>query len=157
MASSKTRFLEEKIENLLANEDTELVLVELKKQGKSWLLQVFIDHPDGVNLDLCESVSRRISDFLDEEDPIESQFTLEVSSPGIERPLVRPQHFEKYVGERIEVKTFQAVSGKKKWTGSLLEFTENRITVEDETDQQTYTIELEAISRAKLKPILDFN
>ncbi|PIE03850.1 MAG: ribosome maturation factor RimP [Acidobacteria bacterium] len=156
MISSKTQELEVKLEKILLEEHVELVCLEFKKQGKSWLLRVFIDTPDGVTLDDCERVSRRISDYLDEADPIEQAFSLEVSSPGIDRPLVKPKHFERFTGERIQIKLYRATNGKKAITGKLVEFQGDQLTILDESDKQIHNLELGQISKATLKPILTF-
>ncbi|PIE91422.1 MAG: ribosome maturation factor RimP [Acidobacteria bacterium] len=156
MISSKTQELEVKLEKILLEEHVELVCLEFKKQGKSWLLRVFIDTPDGVTLDDCERVSRRISDYLDEADPIEQAFSLEVSSPGIDRPLVKPKHFERFTGERIQIKLYRATNGKKAITGKLVEFQGDQLTIMDESDKQIHNLELGQISKATLKPILTF-
>ena len=157
MVSSKSKYLEEKIEEILVRDHIELVQLEFQKQGKDWLLRVFIDHPEGVTLDLCEQVSHRVSEFLDTEDPIETSFSLEVSSPGIERPLTKPGHFTKFLGERVQVQLYKSVSGIKSLTGVLKSFEDNMCSIENEKDSITYTVSLEQISKAKLKPIFNFN
>ena len=156
MVSSKTQEVEARIEEILASEQVELVLFEYKKQGQSWILRVFIDTPDGVSLELCEKVSRRISEYLDSEDPIEQEYKLEVSSPGIERPIVKAEHYEKFMGERIQVKLFQPVNSKKSFIGILSEFHDDELTIQDEHDNQPVVLKRELVSKATLKPILTF-
>src|SRR5690606_14779876 len=89
----------------------ELVLVELVGSGQR-TLRLYIDAPGGVNLDDCESVSRQVSAVLDVDDPIAGAYTLEVSSPGIERPLVREDHFRSHVGERVRIRLMKNLLGR---------------------------------------------
>jgi len=159
MVTSKTKPVEEKIVSILDSENVELVLFEHRKQGPAWVLRLLIDHPAGVTLDLCEKVSRLVSDYIDEAEPFEHAFNLEVSSPGIERPLVKPDHFKRFVGERIAVQLFKPLGDRKKLVGLLKEFTTTpsfTCVIENESDSEPYTVSLDQISKATLKPILDF-
>lgn len=97
----------------------EVVDVEFVKEGTSWFLRVYIDKEGGVTLDDCERVSQPLSKLIDEKDPISHPFYLEVSSPGLERPLKRPRDFEKAVGKTVEIKLFKAVNGLKRYEGTL--------------------------------------
>lgn len=97
----------------------ELVDVEFLKEGANWYLRVYIDKPGGIMLDDCQAVSEELSDRLDESDPIKQSYILEVSSPGLERPLKKDGDFEKFRGEPVEVKLFQPVNGKKIFEGEL--------------------------------------
>jgi len=107
----------------------ELVDVEYIKEGKDWYLRVYIDKPGGINIDDCQSVSEELSDELDRVDPIKQSYILEVSSPGLGRPLKKDKDFEKYKGEVVEVKLFSAVGGEKIFEGELLGLIDNRITI----------------------------
>ena len=92
--------------------------VEFVKEGSGWFLRVTIDSDDGIDIDDCEKVSRAISPILDEVDPIEQNYTLEVSSPGLERTLRKPEHFESCIGEEIEVRLYSPdESGSKAYKG----------------------------------------
>ena len=93
--------------------------VEYKKEGSDMVLRIFIDSDTGVTLTDCEKVSRALSDRLDELDPIKTPYELEVSSPGIERALTRDWHFEKVLGNKINVKLFKPYEGLKSFTGIL--------------------------------------
>lgn len=94
--------------------------VLFEKEGAGWYLRYFIDKdPDGVDLIECEEFSRTMSDILDEEDPIEQGYCLEVGSPGIERRLTKDWHFQKYLGERVEVKLIRPVEGVREFLGTL--------------------------------------
>lgn len=98
----------------------ELVDVEFIKEGANWYLRVYIDKPGGISIDDCQAVSEKLSDVLDEEDPIEQFYYLEVSSPGLERPLKTEKDFIKYKGELVEVKVYQPIDGKKIFEGELI-------------------------------------
>ena len=98
----------------------ELVDVEFLKEGANWYLRIYIDKPGGIAIEDCQSVSEELSDRLDETDPIKQSYILEVSSPGLERPLKKDGDFEKFRGEPVEVKLFQPVNGKKVFEGDLL-------------------------------------
>ncbi len=105
--------------------------VEYKKEGADMCLRVYIDSDTGVTLTDCEKVSRALSDRLDEIDPIKTAYELEISSPGVERLLTRPWHFEKVLGEKINVKLFNPINKVKNLTGIL-----------KEADEKTFKIEL---------------
>ena len=93
--------------------------VRFLKEGTDWFLRVFIDKEGGVNINDCENMSRALDAPLDELDPIEQSYCLEVSSPGIERDLTRPEHFEKFIGADIKVKFIRPVDGKREYCGVL--------------------------------------
>ena len=97
----------------------ELVDVEFIKEGANWYLRVYIDKQGGITIDDCQAVSEKLSDELDRLDPIEQSYFLEVSSPGLDRPLKSERDFIKYSGERVEVKLFQPINGIKVFEGIL--------------------------------------
>lgn len=107
----------------------ELVDVEFIKEGTNWYLRVYIDKPGGVTIDDCQIVSEALSDKLDKVDPIEQSYFLEVSSPGLDRPLKKDKDFEKFKGEQVEVKVFQPVDGKKVFEGELLGLKDNLVSI----------------------------
>lgn len=127
--------LSEKIEDLVFNlvessvEELglELVSVEYVKEGASWYLRIFIDKEDGVDLDDCERASRKISDLLDEKDPISQAYFLEVSSPGIERVLQREKDFVKFRDYLVNVQLYAPWEGQKKLQGLLGEVTKETL------------------------------
>lgn len=94
--------------------------VEYVKEGADWILRVTIDNDEGITIDDCERMTRAIDPILDEADPIEDAYLLEVSSPGIERELTRPEHFELCAGERVEVRLFAPSEGSRVWVGTLV-------------------------------------
>lgn len=110
----------------------ELVDVEFLKEGANWYLRVFIDKPGGIAIDDCQAVSERLSDKLDEADPIKRSYIMEVSSPG-ERPLKKERDFERFKGETVEIKLYQPLDGKKDFEGELIGLVDGR--VEIKTDE----------------------
>jgi len=112
-------------------EDVELVLLEELGGRRYKVLRLYIDHPGGVTHELCSRVSSAVGRALDEADAMEGAYTLEVSSPGIERPLRKRRHFEAQVGKRVYVKTKAPVEGSKVWQGVLLEVGSGEIVVEE--------------------------
>lgn len=122
-----------------------LYLVEFVKEGKDKVLRLLIDSDEGIDIIQCENVSRKVSDLLDEADPIDESYTLEVSSSGLERKLVLPWHFQKYIGEVVDVGLYAAIDGKKKFVGVLNDYTEKKsITIDD------YTFDLKNVSTVNL-------
>jgi len=104
--------------------------LEFKKDGPKWLLRVYIDREgSGVTLDDCEGVSRDLGTVLDVEEVISHGYTLEVSSPGLDRTLSRPEHYAKCLGKLIRIKTYQAVDGQKVFRGTLQDFKDEQVTI----------------------------
>ena len=132
----------------------ELLTVELLNGNQGLLLRLYIDIDKGITVDDCEIVSRQVSSVLDVEDPIKGHFTLEVSSPGVDRPLVKPEHFERVVGERINVRTRAYILGRRHFVGQLEVVEEKGICVD--VDGESYAIPFADIEAAKLKPEVDF-
>ncbi|HBG17662.1 MAG TPA: ribosome maturation factor RimP [Firmicutes bacterium] len=97
----------------------EVVEIVLTKEGSSRILRIFIDHPEGIGIKDCEAFSQQLSAILDEKDPISSSYLLEVSSPGIDRPLTKPEHFRRFVGQWVELKLYTPVQGRRKLKGKL--------------------------------------
>ena len=121
------------------------------KESSEWFLRFFIDKPEGkIDLDDCEKVSQRISDFLDEKDPISESYNLEVSSCGLERHLREPEHFKWAIGKKIIVKLFKAQNGKKEFEGVLQSFENNTLSILDEETKETSSIEFTDVSMSKL-------
>ncbi len=119
--------------------------VRFLKEGASWYLRVFIDKEDGVTIDDCTNVSHAIDPIIDEADPIDKAYYLEVCSPGIERELTRPFHYESVVGEKIKVKLYKAIDGKKEFIG-VLKSAADKIVLEAEENELTF--EFKEISKA---------
>jgi len=113
-------------------------------------LRLYIDAAAGITLDDCERVSRAVSEVLDAEDPIPGQYTLEVSSPGLERPLRTAQQFARFVGETVYVETVQAIEGRRRFKGPLA--VAGAETIEIEVDGRRWELPLSGIRRAHLAP-----
>ena len=103
--------------------------VEYVREAGSWFLRVYIDCPEGVNIDQCEAVSRKLSDALDEADPIEDSYVLEVSSAGCDRPLKKPEHFAACMGEDVEVRLYRPKDGAKEFHGALSGYEKGDVTI----------------------------
>ena len=132
---------------LLAN-GLELVDVEFKKEGQNWVLRIYIDREGGVTLADCQKVSRLAGDLIEVEDVIEPVYTLEVSSPGLNRVLKKEKDFLKYSGKKIYVQCHAPMDGRKKFTGILTGFIDQSIHLE--VDGQHYTIPLNLVAKANL-------
>lgn len=113
-------------------------------------LRVYIDSREGVSVDDCARVSHQLSGVFDVEDPIRGPYTLEISSPGLDRPLLKPSHFRRYTGKRVKVRLRWQVEGRRNITGELQGIADGKIMVKQEASH--YAIPLEAIDRARLVP-----
>ena len=127
--------------------------VRFLKEGSSWYLRIFIDKVGGVSIDDCVDLTHAINGPLDEADPIEQAYFLEVSSPGVERDLVRDDHFTAYIGEKIKVKMIRPVEGKREFSGILADYSDGNITISLE-DESGFTFTKKEASWIKLD---DFN
>ena len=126
--------------------------VEYVKEGQNYFLRIFIYKEGGVSTDDCEKVSRAVDPVLDELDPIENAYYLEISSPGLDRKLSRKEHFESALGKSIDIKLFSPIDGSKEITGILKSFDGNIISVE--TDSGIIEIEKQKASVVRLTVIL---
>ncbi len=104
--------------------------IKYLKEGASYFLRIFIDKPEGITIDDCETFSRAIDEPLDEVDPIKEAYFLEVSSPGLNRELTKPEHFEAFVGEEVVVKLYKAIDKKKELVCTLLGFENDEVVIE---------------------------
>ena len=109
-------------ETLLQEEKMELTDMELLREGRGWVLRLFIDKPGGITLDDCASVSRQFGDQLEVEDLIPFRYTLEVSSPGLDRPLKKDQDFLRHIGKQIQVVTRSPWEGRSFFKGKMLDY-----------------------------------
>ena len=129
---------EELLQPLVDAHGFELVDVEYVKEAGNWYLRAYIDKENGITIDDCEEVSRALSDLLDEEDFISENYILEVSSPGLDRPLKKEKDFARSIGKDVEVKLFKAINKEKEFVGILKAYDEDTVTLEmeDETEMQ---------------------
>lgn len=150
MASLQNRLVE-LLEPLVENLGYELVLLEYNAHRGSALLRLFIDAVGGVTLGDCEKVSREVEGLLDVQDPIPQNYRLEVSSPGLDRPLVKSVHFERFAGSVVKVQMAAPHAGRRKFQGVLRGLKEGRAVVET-ADAGTVELALGEIERARLVP-----
>jgi ribosome maturation factor RimP len=128
----------------------ELVGVEYGDQGRGHLLRIYIDHENGINVDDCSRVSRRVSAILDVEDPIAGHYDLEVSSPGMDRPLFNEEHFHRYLSHKVKIVMAIPQMGRKRYTGILINVSDGLVEVE--VDNEIYELPFAEIASARLVP-----
>jgi len=141
---------------LAAQEGLELIDVELGGPGGRQILRLFIDKSGGVSLDDCSSISRAVSAALDVEDPIQGAYDLEVSSPGLDRPLRTPEHFQKFAGKRVRVKTFGPLpecENRKTFVGILQGYDNETIVLD--VDGRIFRVPHAQVSKANVDPVFE--
>jgi ribosome maturation factor RimP len=131
----------------------EIVQVLYLHEGGSWVVRILVDRPDGPTIADCRKLSRELSDVLDVEDPTPSAYRLEVSSPGLDRPLVRVADFERFAGKRISLSTSRPVGERRKFKGELIGIEHGQIVVE--VDGTRFEIEHALIDKANLVPEIE--
>lgn len=134
---------------ILNDKDIYLVDVEYVKEGSNMFLKVYIDKDGGISIDDCQEISRILSKKLDDIDPIEENYFLEVSSPGIDRPLKTDEELKRNINKDIEISLYSAINGVKKLTGKLLNVDENNITILEDS-QGKLNIERKSIAKINL-------
>lgn len=136
---SKREVYEQKTEEILLpiveEYGFELVDVEYVKEGGTWYLRTYIDKEGGISIDDCEKVSRRLSDILDEKDYIDDTYIMEVSSPGLGRPLKKEKDFKRSLGKEVDIRTYRMIDKQKEFAGILKDYDKDTVTIEldDET------------------------
>lgn len=130
----------------------ELLGIEHIAQGRHSVLRIFIDQPAGITVEDCEQVSRQVSALLDVEDPIKGNYSLEVSSPGLDRPLFEAEHFARFIGEVAQIKLFFPFEGRRKFQGTIAAVDGEQIKLQVEDEE--YEFNLEDIDKAHLVPEL---
>lgn len=139
---SKKEIYEQKAESLLepivAEHNFELVDVEYVKEGSNFYLRAYIDKPEGITVDDCEVVSRAFSQKLDEEDFIDEAYIMEVSSPGLGRPLKKEKDYKRSVGKELEIRTYRAINKEKEFYGILKEYNESSVMIDCEGTEMTF-------------------
>ena len=129
--------------------------VEYVKEGSDWYLRGYIEKEEGVNIKDCEVVSRAVSDILDKEDFIEDAYILEISSPGLGRALKKDKHFDKSIGEQVEIRLYKPVEKQKEFTGILDSYDKDSITLTN-VDDTVNTMRFERANVALVRLALDF-
>lgn len=135
------------VEPVLEGRGLELVDVEFRREARGSVLRLLVDRPEGVDLDELSRLSRECSDLLDVEDAVPGAYTLECSSPGINRPLRVPAHFARYVDRKVRLRTVDAIDGQRNFFGRLLEVTPSGILLDDSTGKEV-SIPFPLIERA---------
>lgn len=139
--------------DFLTENQLELYNVEFQKEGKDWFLRIYIDKDSEeagyIGSDDCEKVSRFLSEELDKIDPIEQNYYLEVSSPGMDRQLFETKHYEKYAGQLVQVKLYKGVEGKKQFEGTLKGLIDGNVVIENENGEEL-SFPLEQVAKANL-------
>ena len=153
MAKNTVGRVEEIVKPFADSLSLELWDITFTKEGTDWYLRIFIDKEGGVDLDDCVNLTRAVTKPLDEADPISQSYTLEVSSPGIERELKKDSHFEKYVGSPVLMRTIRPIDGVRDFNGTLLSYEDGTITVKLK-DEREITVTKKDTSYVKLD---DFN
>jgi ribosome maturation factor RimP len=153
--SKVTEVVEELAQPIIQELELELVEIEFVKEGKNWFLRVYIDKENGVDIEDCGIVSERLSEKLDELDPITQNYFLEVSSPGAERPLKKAKDFEKAIGKNVFIKTYEPIDGEKGFEGKLLDYDGQTVKVEMKIKTRKKVIEIpfEKVASARLAVI----
>ena len=128
----------------------ELLGIEYVGSGKYSVLRLYIDCEEGVGVNDCETVSRQVSSIMDVEDPINGQYNLEVSSPGIERPLFVITHYQRFLGHDIRLRTYRPIDGERNFTGSIGSVGETNNTIELVTELGPVTLDIDLIEKANL-------
>ena len=128
----------------------ELWGLELGQSGHGSILRVYIDKDDGITIDDCVLVSQQLTGLLDVEDPIKGQYELEVSSPGMDRPLFKIEHFKKYIGETIKLSLYEKQDNRKRFVGVLTAVNNDEIIIN--CDNEEVTLPFDVIEKARLVP-----
>lgn len=132
----------------------ELAGIEYIPQGRRSLLRIYIDSEQGITLDDCEKVSHQISGILDVEEPVRGEYTLEVSSPGLDRPLFKAAHYARFLGSRIRLRLVVPCSGRRKFSGVIERVEDGRVWVREQDTDELLEFGLDEIDKANLIPDL---
>lgn len=138
-------------QRVATSEDLELYDIELHRGGKRWIVRIYIDKPSGVGLNDCALVSRQIGLIMDVDDVIPYSYLLEVSSPGLTRPLRKKEHFKKAIGQLAKIKTYNIIEDRKIFVGKLKALSQGDIILWDKNMEKDVTIPLDNINKANLE------
>ena len=142
--------LNELLQPLVEDLGYEFIGLEYNPNPKHSMLRIYIDHENGVGIQDCETVSRETAALLDVKDPIKSRYNLEVSSPGLDRPLFTPAHFSEFTGSEVQINLFAPQDGRRKFSGPILSAGESSVNIEQ--DGSEVTLDYDNIAKAKLIP-----
>jgi ribosome maturation factor RimP len=142
--------LNELLQPLVEDLGFEFIGLEYNPNPKHSVLRIYIDHENGVGIQDCETVSRETAALLDVKDPIRSHYNLEVSSPGLDRPLFTPAHYSEFTGYEVQINMYAPQDGRRKFTGPILSAGESSVNIEQ--DGSEVTLEYDNIAKAKLIP-----
>ena len=146
--SSSVTLITELIDTTIQALGLDLWGVELLQQGKYSLLRIYIEREEGVTIEDCEKVSRQVSALMDVEDPIAGEYTLEVSSPGMDRPLFRIEHYLQYVGSEVDLKLRRPLDGRRKFKGQIIKVSGDIVGLL--VDGSEYDLEFSDIEKASI-------
>ena len=146
--------IKEIIEIPILKKNMELVDLEWKRERNGWVLRIFIDKPGGVTIADCAKISGIVGEILDKENIIHRSYILEVSSPGIERPLVKKEDYEKFKGEKVKITLKTPVSGRRNFTGIILGIKKDLVQIE--VEGRIWEFSLDNIKKANLQPEISF-
>lgn len=153
MAKNIKSIIEDLVKDTITEMNYEYVETDYSKQGKDYVLTVYIDSPDGIDLDDCEKVSRTIEKIIDDADPIEDSYCLCVSSVGLDKPLKTDRDFEKNTGNCVDIKLYKNLNGKKEFSGRLISFNDNFLVIDMEENS---SMEISRKDIAKIVRHIDF-
>ena len=152
--SGKLKQLEDILRPVVEGLGYEFWGIEFRSKGYQSMLRVFIDHVEnGIGIDDCEKVSRQISGVMDVEDPIKTEYTLEVSSPGMDRPLFRLEHYQAFVGYQVQIRLRMAFEGRRKFQGLIKGVEGDDVVVV--VDDHEYLLPFDSIEKAQIVPVFE--
>lgn len=137
------------VEPILESQGFELVDLEYQRESQGWVLRIYLDREGGVGLDDCAGISHEVGAVLEVKDLIPSAYILEVSSPGLTRPLKKPEDFNKFRNQMVKIKLYEPLDGRKNFKGTLLGLEGDRVRVE--VEQRVYELPLQRIAKANLE------
>ena len=146
---SLLREVREVVEPILESQGFELVDLEYQRESQGWVLRIYLDREGGVNLEDCAGVSHEVGAILEVKDLIPSAYILEVSSPGLTRPLKKPEDFNKFRNQMVKIKLYEPLEGRRNFKGTLLGLEGDRVRVE--VEQRIYELPLQRIAKANLE------
>ncbi|WP_373896043.1 ribosome maturation factor RimP [Virgibacillus natechei] len=152
MSSQVVKTTELLLQPILEKRDLELVDINYEKEGKNWFLRIYIDKAGGVDISECGDVSEELSEKLDETDPIKEAYFLEVSSPGVERPLKTKEDVKNNLNKNVYLKLYEPINGSKEYEGILKDFANDILTIEYKVKTQKKQVEIpyDKIAKARL-------